>query len=683
MNLQTNFTGRLRNTTLPLTNGLLPVYEAVVNSIHSIEEAQLSMDQGVITVEILRNPTPGLNLDDRRKTGPEPREEIIGFKVIDNGIGFNEANMKSFLELDTDYKVAKGCRGVGRLIWLKAFRQAVIESSYSANGTGLKKRSFVFDSQIGIREIPLNGTEPPLERKTTIHLQDFKPRYRDTSRKTAKAIGEGILEHCLWYFIRKGSAPLIDVVDGDETLSLQELFDAHMHSSAVVETVTIKGAKFELSHVKLRTNSSSTHVISLCADQRLVIEEKLTGKIPGLHGRLSDGSSDFIYSCYVSSDFLDDRVRAERTGFDIADEVDGLFKNTEISLGDIRDKVIERAQEHLKDELSEVLMRSKERIERFVATKGPRYRPILGRIPPDRLQVDPNASDKELDLTLHKHLFEIEVELLDEGHDIIAPKLNEGMDEYRQRLAEYLKKAEDIKRSDLANYVSHRKVILELLEKVIERGPNGKYAREDMIHNLIMPMQQESSEVLLDHCNLWLIDERLAFHDYLASDKTLASMPITGNVETKEPGLCALTVFDNPILVSEGSKLPLASIVVVEIKRPMRNDAAEGEEKDPVEQALGYLDRIRAGKVTTKNGRPIPESDNSPGFCYVLSDLTPTFIKRCRVHHDLKPTADKMGFFGYKTNANAYVEVISFNRLVNAAKERNRAFFDKLGLPTT
>lgn len=27
-------------------------------------------------------------------------------------------------------------------------------------------------------------------------------------------------------------------------------------------------------------------------------------------------------------------------------------------------------------------------------------------------------------------------------------------------------------------------------------------------------------------------------------------------------------------------------------------------------------------------------------------------------------------------------EVISFDRLVNAAKERNRAFFDRLGLPT-
>jgi len=87
----------------------------------------------------------------------------------------------------------------------------------------------------------------------------------------------------------------------------------------------------------------------------------------------------------------------------------------------------------------------------------------------------------------------------------------------------------------------------------------------------------------MDSHNLWLVDERLTFHNYLASDKTLNSMPITGDTTTKEPDLCVLNVYDNPILVSESKRLPLASITVVEIKRPMRNDAKSGEEKDPIE----------------------------------------------------------------------------------------------------
>ncbi len=47
----------------------------------------------------------------------------------------------------------------------------------------------------------------------------------------------------------------------------------------------------------------------------------------------------------------------------------------------------------------------------------------------------------------------------------------------------------------------------------------------------------------------------------------------------------------------------------------------------------------------------------------------------------MAPCHGALGYFGYRKNMNAYVEVISFDKLVGAAKERNRAFFDKLGLP--
>ncbi len=55
-------------------------------------------------------------------------------------------------------------------------------------------------------------------------------------------------------------------------------------------------------------------------------------------------------------------------------------------------------------------------------------------------------------------------------------------------------------------------------------------------------------------------------------------------------------------------------------------------------------------------------------------------IERCEIS-DLRPTHDGLGFFGYNSAAKAYIEVISFDQLVNAAAERNKAFFDKLNLP--
>ena len=680
MSMDTNLHGRLRNTSLPYSSGLMPLYEAVVNSIHAIEEAAVPMSQGQITVCILRGTQQSLAFPDDDDSSPL-KEPIVGFRVIDNGVGFNDDNMASFRTLDTEHKADKGGRGVGRLLWLKAFNRVTIESVFELPNAGLSKRRFVFNSTQGVTDESIAKGTKDAQRYTTVDLDGFKDKYRDASLKTAPSIANSLFEHCLWYFVREGGAPEITLHDGDEAISLTNVYDGHMASSAVTETITIKNREFVLTHIRLSA-TSRPHAIALCAASRLAKEESLAGKIPGLFGKLEDGDTQFVYLCYVASEFLDEAVRSERTGFDISEESGELFADDDISLTDIREAVIQKAAAHLADFLAKNVEKSKERVETFVAHKAPRYRPILPRISDDKIGIDPSISDKELELTLHKQLAEIESKLLADGQELMSPKPDEEYEDYQKRLEDYLRTAEDIKKSDLANYVFHRKVILDLLSRAIRKDDNGKYVREDLIHNLIMPMRCDSNQVRLENCNLWLLDERLAFHDYLGSDKTLAAMPITGSSDTKEPDICALNVYDNPILVSDGQKLPLASIVVVEIKRPMRNDAAQGEDKDPIEQALDYLDRIRQGKVATAGGRPIPQSEHIPGFCYVICDITPSVQKRCRMH-DAVITSDKLGYFFYHKEFGAYVEVVSFDRLVNAAQERNRAFFDKLGLPAT
>jgi transcriptional regulator NrdR family protein len=49
--------------------------------------------------------------------------------------------------------------------------------------------------------------------------------------------------------------------------------------------------------------------------------------------------------------------------------------------------------------------------------------------------------------------------------------------------------------------------------------------------------------------------------------------------------------------------------------------------------------------------------------------------------HDFTKSPDEMGYFRYHSNYKAYVEVISFEKLLKDAKERNRVLFDKLDLP--
>ena len=661
----------------------MPLFEAVVNSIQSIEEAGIETSKGEITVEILRDAQPALSFKGKAgKRGPDPSARILGFKVIDNGVGFDEANFKSFETLDSEHKVAKGCRGVGRLLWLKAFQKVYIESVYVDPDEALRRKKFSFDDVHAIGDLSDEPAGSGADRRTTVHLHGFERMYRDASFKTLDTIAKALFEHCLWYFIRPGGVPNIRLVDGEESRSMDEICAEHMLESSSIQVVNVKNVAFDLTHVKLHVSAAQDHKIAFCAANRLVKEEAITRKIPGLFGKIHDDKGLFIYGCYVSSPFLDNNVQSNRTGLTIDETSEGWVNESEISLSDIRTAVLSAIETHLGPLLEENKKLSQERVDAFVKGRAPRYMPILSRIPSDKLNVDPETSDKDLELILHKCLSEIEGQLMAEGHDIMTPKGAEDPGDYRKRLGQYLGKLEDVKKSDLASYVSHRKVVLDLLEKAIELTPEGGYCREDLIHRLLIPMGVESTEVNQMQSNLWLVDERLAFHDYLASDKTLKSMPITGAEETKEPDILALNVYDNPLLVSEGTRLPLAAITVIELKRPCRDDAAQGEEKDPIEQALMYLDRVRKGEVKTARGKLIPNSSGIPGFCYVIADLTKTIQQRARIHQ-LKLTSDKMGYFGYNDDFKAYIEVISFNRLVNAAKERNRAFFDKLGLPTT
>lgn len=671
MSLQTNLKGRLRNTSLPKSHGLMPVFEAVVNSIHSIEETKNPLN-GKIVLRINRTTQGSLDLDAKSQS------PIIGFTIIDNGCGFDEANFKSFETLDSDHKIDKGCRGVGRLMWLKVFGLVEVESHFFDIDGELKKRIFRFDDKSGVHDEKV--VEATYQKPgTIIKLLDFDENFRKQVPAKGQSIANQLLEHVLWYFVRQGSAPKILLEDTDEVFDLDLLLQEHMHASAFLETITIRDHQFELTHIKFRASVNKKHQLALCAANRLVKEESIQGKIPGLYGKISDVSGEFTYTCYISSDYLNQHVRSERTSFDIAEDVEDMLN--EVSFKDIREAVLIRTKEYLQDVLAENVSAGRKRVDDFINNHAPRYRPIANYVAEELLIVDPEKSDKELELHLHAQWYEVERQLVNEGHDIMLPQNKEHVEEYKERLGDYLRKAGDLKKSDLANYVSHRKVIIDLLQKSIERLEDGKYTREDMIHELIMPMRKDSVEVFLDSCNLWLIDERLAFHNYLASDKTLNSMPITGNESTKEPDLLSLRVFDNPLLVNDQISFPLAAITIIEIKRPMRNDMREGEDKDPIDQALSYLERIREGKVTTKSGRPIPGNNEIPGYCYVLCDITESMHRRCR-RANLRITSDGMGYFGYNKPSHAYIEVISFDQLVKAARERNRAFFDKLGLPS-
>lgn len=679
MALTTSLAGRVRNTSLPKSHSLLPLLEAVVNGLQAID-ARFGDDvvQGRLTVTIQRSGQEELDLN-AAAPGRTPLKPITGFIVEDNGVGFTPENMDSFETLDSDFKAEMGCRGVGRLLWLKAFDRIIVKSAYADGDGQLSAREFKFSVA---REV--EHFAPPTsftDSGAAVTLDGFKDAFQKSAPKTVDAIAREIFEHCIWYFLRPGGAPEISVVD-EETLSLNQLMEESMFSALPPVVIEVKGVKFDLVSLCLKSAiRNQTPRLHWCAASRVVLEENLTGKIPGLYGRLKDeASAEFTYVGYLSSSFLDRHVRSDRTAFDIAERVPGASMDDDLSMDDIRLGVLGDVARLLSGPLAAARDEGRERVNTFVSTRAPRYRPVLARMEALGVTVDPSMKDAELELVLHRNLQKLEADAIAEGQAVFAEAGSTPIEDYQERLSRYLDTVADINKSDLAAYVSRRRVVLDILSRLIRSNAQGGYSREDAIHSLLVPMRVDSNEVGSDASNLWIIDERLAFHDYLASDKTLKSIPITGSDSTKEPDILATRLVDAPVLAAEGETLPLSSIVVVEIKRPMRNDASE--DKDPISQCLDYVKRVRVGGVRTASGRPIPASPEPPAFCYVVADLTPSLVSRCELAN-LRRTHDGMGFFGFNEAAKAYIEVMSFDRLVNTATERNRAFFDKLGLPSS
>jgi hypothetical protein len=229
--------------------------------------------------------------------------------------------------------------------------------------------------------------------------------------------------------------------------------------------------------------------------------------------------------------------------------------------------------------------------------------------------------------------------------------------------------------AELARYVAYRKAILLFLEAGLARKESGKYSPESVIHEAVFPLKTTSDEVLPERANLWVIDEKLVYHHYLASDQPFKKMSeVVDNESNDRPDLI---VFHSASALAE-SEPPFTSISIVEFKRPLRNEYEENE--NPITQLFNYARTVRDGKALTAKGRPMTVSASVPFYGYLLCDFTPKLELMVQAA-GLTKTPDGLGYFGWNANVNMYVQVFSFEKMLQDAKKRNAILFNKLNLP--
>ena len=216
--------------------------------------------------------------------------------------------------------------------------------------------------------------------------------------------------------------------------------------------------------------------------------------------------------------------------------------------------------------------------------------------------------------------------------------------------------------------IAQRKDLLDDLKVVLKVKDN--MTQQILLHHLLFPISTLDDDMDYEQHNLWVISERLTHHYYSGSDKLY-------NIKNKQNNNllfnCAFALNDRP------NCKPIETVSIIKFKGP--NDFNFDNENNPVDPILSYIETIQSGKAKSNTGRPIHVSSETKFFGYAICEVTPQ-LKQLLSRRIMKVTPDGRGFFGYFDQHRAYIEVMSYEKIIHDAFKRNQILFDKLQLKT-
>lgn len=652
------------------TTSLTPIIEAVCNSIDAIGSERTD---GIIDIIVKRSKQTSLELE---QTNTIP--DIVDIDVIDNGIGFTEENRESFDTYRSGYKIEKGGKGFGRFMYLKYFKHVSIESVYHADN-GYKKRSFTFGHANEIIENEKISDVDSITSGTILHLKSIKDNPLD---KGLDVIARKLVERLLVFFVTGGKVtPKITIKeeDGSNSILLNNYIGVNSDIQQIgsEEQFIIRGSKhdwcFSLKIYKIYY-SAITNKICLTANKREVTEDSLYNYVPEFKETMFEKTENglqknYMIKAYVEGQYLDENVTTERDGFNFGKVEDMCF---DISESKIMNEASQRIKKYFASDIEKRYNEKKQKIEHYVYNTAPWNKSLLKDIDFDSIPM--GISDFDLEMRFQKIKFEKEQKARIALKDLQEKCSSEdkGNDNILEdEVNEILKNVTETAKNDLAHYVCQRRKIIELFDDLRRRIDEGKTHKECEMHNLIFPMMKDDREVEYEEHNLWLLDERFNFTQYIASDKIISKS------EHKEPDLAIF--HENRLFYRNGENVITSPIAIVEFKRPKRTEYTDAE--NPITQTLRYADKILAGKYEMPDGIEGVDVNKSvtPVYIYIVCDIVPK-IKEFAGFYGLTISPDKQGYFGYNSSYNAYIEIKSFKKVIEDAKMRNQIFFKKLGL---
>ncbi|NMG39249.1 hypothetical protein GRZ55_08345 [Chelativorans sp. ZYF759] len=652
LSFKSDLVRRVRNLALgPKTpsNALVPIFEAIYNSLHAIQDrfGDQWCTAGRIAIAMIDY------------GGSSPSVEIR-----DNGVGLDDENFVSFRTYDSDHKARRGGKGVGRLSWLKVFDHAAVVSDFLGVDGKMYRRQFAvaLDNASPIRNYSLAPSEATATG-TSIQLMSMRPEYVRHMPTKMDTILRKIVAHFLPYLVAQ-EVPSITIETDESSQDLVEVLASKKVELGTDDFDIAESGNLTITHNLLDrgvVEGKAAHKIYLAANGRVVAEYEI-GLPLGLNTYVERDGEQYVYAGVISGEMLDQSVNTERTAFDLEDDL----------IDEIKRAALTGIRQILSPQIGRVIQRQTE-LTRNVIKKYPRFSYLVGdprafveaKVPRNFNSAEQIYQQLAIYDYRENRDLERKVETMSRG--------SEDDDPVEAGVATLLNRLSQQEFSVLADYTVRRKIVLDLLEKRLGYKPDGtmKHHAEEALHKFVVPMKVTSTDVHIDSHNLWIVDDKLTYYEHWASDKQMKRI-IKEEGSSNRPDVLLFngrTAFHRP-----GTDQP---VVIIEFKKPARNEYNEDE--NPFTQIYGYIEELRGGAAADRDGGVIQEVDNkTPFFCYIIADLTPNLRKWLRMAQINVPLPGGGGFYGYNPEYNAFIQALSYRYVLKDARLRNEAFFKRL-----
>lgn len=672
---------------------LQPIFECFTNALEAIKIKQntAKSHKGEITIRINASETTFQST------------ELNGISITDNGIGFNDEEFKRFNTFKLTNKGFKNL-GSGRIQYVHYFDTTTIKSVFEQGGKFFerefvvsKREDFLKQNAIVKHRICKESSESTTGTTVTFStLLENSGVYNDLNENTIK---EKLLERYIHYFCyNKTKLPKIkiefyvqSVLKGESTISQIDI-----PSIDKTKTIPLQYSKKSKKGIDKIDKTEDFTIDAFKVSKNLLKENKLNLVSKGEVIEVNEENKPFIhlenlasnenvkgykYVFLVSSNFIDERDTNVRGVIKIYTK-DEFFKNAfakeeEVLLEDIQDEV-NKSIDSMYPEIEEVKQKHQEGFAKL--------KEMFFLDDDTAKEISVSINDSETDIL--KKFYEAEAKKAASMDAAIKESIDnlEKLDTRNPNYVEELEK--EINRlvrsiplqnkKTLTHYVARRKLVLDLLDKILSRKLQVQQQKENydeaLIHNLLFQKGSTNTE----NSDLWIINEDFIYFKG-SSEKQLSQLEIDGQKVFKDK----FTEEEERYLTSLGENRKIkrpdvllfpeeGKCIIIEFKAPHVNAS------DHLTQIDRYANLIRnytedKFQITTFYGYLLGESIEPRDVLGTVSRYEHSY----QFDYLYRPAENVIGFDG-RTNGSIYTEVIKYTTLLERAKQRNKIFIEKL-----